>query len=142
MSFSSAVIGIRAGRILGLCVLSGLLVGCAGIPSDGTPGRSASPEEVVAERAQKRWDALVAGDAEKAYAFLSPASRQITSLAAYTSSLKLGFWKGAKVERAVCPEPGRCEVHLVIEYVHGFAISSPSRESWVQSEGQWWYVLK
>ena len=132
----------RAGWILGMCVGLGVLVGCAGISSDGISKRGASPEEIVAERAQKRWDALVAGDAEKAYAYLSPASRQIRSLAAYTGSLKLGFWKAAKVERVVCPEPGLCEVHLVIEYVQGFAVASPARESWAQTEGQWWYVLK
>jgi len=130
------------GRILGLGVVLGVLVGCAGISSDAIPARGSSPEEIVAERAQKRWDALVAGDVEKAYAYLSPASRLTRSLAVYKSSLKLGFWKAAKVERVLCPQAGLCEVHLVIEYVQGFAIASPARESWAQTEGQWWYVLK
>jgi hypothetical protein len=142
MWFRTVALPKKASWILGWCVMLGVLVGCAGIPSDGISTRSASPEEIVAERAQKRWDALVAGDVEKAYAYLSPASRQIRSLAVYRSSLKIGFWKAAKVERVLCPETRLCEVHLIIEYVQGFTIASPARESWAQTEGQWWYVLK
>jgi hypothetical protein len=132
----------RARLFTGLCAMLGLMAGCAGVPPVAVPQRSSSPEEIVGERAQERWEALLAGNLGKAYSFLSPASRQINSLDSYSSSVRVGFWKKARVERVTCPEADLCEVHLVVEYVRGSAISTPLLESWAQSGGQWWYVLK
>jgi hypothetical protein len=115
-----------------------LVAGCAA-PSQGG---SASREEVVRERAQQRWDALVAGDLDKAYGFLSPATRQVNSLANYSSSVRAGFWKKATVERVECREADLCDVHLTVEYARGGTIATPLRESWSQAGGQWWYVMK
>jgi len=50
-----------------------------------------STEEQVRQRAQARWDALVAGNVEGAYALLSPGARQARSLPAYRAMIKTGF---------------------------------------------------
>jgi hypothetical protein len=42
-----------------------------------------TPEEIVHERAQQRWDALLAGDIERAYGFITPAYRATSSLELY-----------------------------------------------------------
>lgn len=115
-----------------------LMAGCAA----PFQGGGASREEVVRERAQQRWDALVSGDLEKAYGFLSPATRQVISLASYSSSIRAGFWKKATVERVECREADLCDVHLTVEYSRGASVATPLRESWSHGGGQWWYVQK
>ena len=55
------------------CMMAGVfLTACATAP--GNTGDS------IAERAQDRWDALLAGDFETAYAFYSPGYRSTTSV--------------------------------------------------------------
>jgi hypothetical protein len=132
----------RAGFLAGCCLSLALAGGCAGLSPEDVTRKATTPEEIVAERAQERCDALVAGNVEKAYSFLSPASRQVMSLTSYASSVRVGFWKKAKVERVECREADLCDVHLVVEYIRGSAIATPLRESWAKSDGQWWYVQK
>ena len=101
-----------------------------------------TPEQQVMERAQARWDALVRGDYKAAYAYLSPGSRQVQSEKDYVNSLRRGFWKAAKVEKATC-EQARCEVQATIEYeFQGQRIKSPLRETWIREGSDWWYVLR
>lgn len=125
-------LGVAAAGILGLTA------GCAGGPVPSSQTR----EEIVARRSQERWDALVAGDAAKAYGYFSPATRQTLTLLGYASSVRVGFWKAAKVEKVECPEEDLCNVHLMIDYARGSTITTPLRESWARSKGEWWYVQK
>ncbi|HMB40230.1 MAG TPA: hypothetical protein VKO85_14215, partial [Wenzhouxiangellaceae bacterium] len=39
-----------------------------------------APEEIVAERAQARWDAVIAGDPESSYEYQTPGYREKTSV--------------------------------------------------------------
>jgi hypothetical protein len=129
-----------------VCLLG--LAGCAA-PRPAAPGVKATggtDEGVAAEvggRAQKRWDALVAGDVEGAYKYLSPGSRQVTTVGVYGASIRLGFWKKAVVQRVECLEPDVCQVHVMVDYlVRGSPVTSPLLESWARSDQEWWYVLK
>ena len=59
------------------------LSGCAGV---GGLTKDSSPEAknaAVTERVKARWAALIDGNLDLAYTYLSPASREILSLAAY-----------------------------------------------------------
>jgi len=113
-----------------------LAAGCAQIAPQ-------SPEIVVRERAQARWDALVKGDFEAAYGYLSPGSRQVESQAAYIGGLRRGFWRTAKVDKVVCAGDQACEVEATIEYeFQGHLTKTPLRESWVREGREWWYVKK
>lgn len=117
------------------------LSGCAAVPAG--PAVAESAEAAIARRAQQRWDALIASDVPKAYGYLSPGSRQSTSLAGYTATLKLGTWRKAAVQRVDCKEPDLCEVHLKIDYqVRGAALATPLLETWTKVGNEWWYVLK
>ena len=101
------------------------------------------PEEIVKERAQGRWDALVKVDVPGAYAFLSPASRSTVTLEGYKGSINPGFWKVATVEKVVCETPESCEAYASIEYDYrGTRIKTPLRESWIKDGSQWWYVYR
>jgi len=112
------------------------LAGCAGIPE-----RTA--EEAVRARAQERWDALVKGDIEKAYAFLSPGSRAVIDLRSYSETIRRGFWKSARVQQVECGSAEACDATSEIEYEYrGSRIKTPLKESWVRQEKDWWYVLK
>lgn len=130
-------LGIRsgvAGIVFGVAAAG--LGGCALL--DSRP-----PEEVLKERAQQKWDALVKSDLKAAYQFLSPGSRAVLSSEAYASSIKAGFWKSAQVERAVCEKPDVCDVHVAIEYDHrGMRIKTPLRETWIKEGSSWWFVQK
>jgi hypothetical protein len=119
-----------------LAAIAITLAGCATIP--------AQPREaVVRERAQARWDALVGGNFEAAYGYLSPGSRAVQSQASFVASLGRGFWKSAKVDKVVCESEQACDVELTIEYeLRGHRTKTPLRETWVREGSEWWYVKK
>ena len=113
-----------------------MIAGCAALPF-------AAPEEVVRERAQGRWDALVQGEILKAYEYLSPGSRSVMKREEYVQSIRRGFWKAAKVNKVECESREACQVHLTIDYEYqGMRTKTPLRESWIRQGSEWWYVQK
>jgi hypothetical protein len=126
---------LRAVKIAAIVSALGLVGGCASVESKPT-------EQVVAERAQARWDALLKGDVEGAYGYLSPGSRAVNTLEAYKSSIRENFWKAARVGKATCASEA-CEVAAEVEYeFRRSRVKTPLSETWVKQEGNWWYVLK
>jgi hypothetical protein len=122
------------GAVAAIAVIA--IAGCAAL--DRGP-----PEEVVVKRAQERWDALVKGDFKAAYAYLSPGSRAVMDQASYESSIRRGFWKAAKVEKAVCETRQKCDAHVTIEYeFRGARTKTPLSETWIQEGSNWWLVQK
>ena len=120
-------------------ILMSALVGIAACASIDQRG----PEEGVVKRAQERWDALVKGDLKTAYGYLSPGSRSVMDLANYESTVRRGFWKSAKVDKAVCAVQQSCEVYVTIEYeFRGGLTKTPLRETWIQEGPDWWLVQK
>jgi hypothetical protein len=116
-------------------LLAVFLAGCAVLQPDA--------EVTVGKRAQARWDALVAGDTKAAYEFLSPGSRAALSLADYASSIRVGFWKSAKVDKVTCESADRCEVAATIEYeFQGRRTKTPLRETWIRDGSEWWYLQR
>lgn len=109
----------------------------------------ASPAEAVSARALARWDALVAGDYKKAHAFISPGMRSLLPLDYYRAYLEASalHWKAAEVESVECAAQ-RCEAAIrrtdvyvgSITALVGQETSSKLQESWIQSEGEWWFV--
>jgi len=113
-----------------------LLAGCAAL--DPRP-----PEEVLKERVQQRWDALVKSDFRAAYQYLSPGSRAVMTPEGYASSLRAGFWKAAAVDRVICEKPDVCDAHVIIEYeFRGSRIKTPLKETWIKEGSSWWFVQK
>jgi len=98
-----------------------------------------SAEEQVRRRAQERWDALVAGNVEAAYALLSPGARQARSLPTYRAMIKTGFWRRAVVDRVECQSSEKCKAVVMVEYLHrGMLVSTPFFEDWVLADREWW----
>ncbi len=126
----------NASRALVTALMIGGLAACAGIVGG-------SPEQVVKERAQARWDALVKGDVKAAYGFLSPGTRAVTTEEVYASGVGKGFWKAVRVEKVTCGSEDNCEASGTIEYEYrGRRTSTPFRETWIKSGSDWWYVPK
>lgn len=112
------------------------VAGCAGL---GTK----SPQSLVQERAQERWDDLVKSDFQAAYAFLSPGSKQVISEKAYADSLVKGFWKSAQVQGVQCESESACEARVEIEYeLHGRRMKTPLHEKWIKEDSKWWYLFR
>src|SRR5689334_17224278 len=115
-----------------------ILGGCA------AAGTARGDKDVVAQRAQERWDLLVKNDFTGAYRYLSPGSRQIlTTPDAYSAEFRRNFWSGAKVDQVSCPTAEVCEVEVWIEYQsRGIKMRTPVHEKWVRQDSNWWFVLE
>lgn len=121
------------------------LAGCATTPPGGGAPPPASPEAVkaaVTARANARWDAIVKNDIDRAYTFLSPASREATSLEKYKATARRREFREGKVESVTC-EADACRVRVLVTYDHPRmkGITTPIVESWIMVDGQAWYVL-
>ena len=104
-----------------------------------------TPEEAVRDRAQARWNALLAGKFDEAYAFLSPASRGVVSAQRFRAGIGgAASWKSAQVHSVTCPDADRCIVIIKVSYeaalprVRLGTIESGVEETWLLDAGQWW----
>ena len=122
-------------------VVSG--VGRCSLRIDQRDLRAGSEREVVAERAEARWQALIKGDVEAAYGFLSAGSKKVTPLVTYKGIIKPGMWRQAKAEKVECKEE-LCTVQLAVTYDAKMmkGITTPIWETWIIEDGSAWYVYR
>ena len=121
-----------------------LAVAVAGCATTGGLTQDSSPEVkrvAVTERVKARWGALIDGNLDLAYTYLSPASREILSLAAYKQSARGSGYREIKVESVEC-DGAACNVRLMLTYDHRLmkGLMTPLDEKWVIDEGKAWYV--
>jgi hypothetical protein len=137
----------RAVRYVSLLAVASCIAGCAGLTKDSAPDVKAA---AVKERAQARWQALIKGDLDAAYAFLSPASKAVTPIEAYRRQVRPGLWRTANVDSVECNSE-LCVVKLQITYdvprgkmspkpLHG--VETPISESWIIENGSAWFVYR
>ena len=109
------------------------------------------PEEVVAERAQARWDAMAERDFQKAWEFYSPGFREQTSAELFSVEMarRPVRWESAKVQQVNCADQ-RCEVSSEVAYsvpgasgpLAGHEGSREVDEIWIELDGKWWYAVE
>ena len=130
---------IRVGMVGVALVLSA----CATAPRDHSVDAYAgkSIEDQVKERAVKRWEALIRGDLDSAYAYFSRATRETYPIELYRVRMRPGNWREAKVESVKCAD-SVCEVVVNIRFDHSRlkGIISPLTERWIIQDGLAWYV--
>ena len=124
-----------------IACLAVLLGGCAAAPK--------SQDDIVIERAQQRWDAVIAGDLETAYTYYSPGFRATNSLIDYGVSMRVRKvrWTSAEYKSHDCEE-SRCSVVFDIGYKVGAPVPGVSvyegsdviEDRWIKTDGQWWFV--
>ena len=115
-----------------------LAVGCAVVPVVPL-----SPEQAVKARAQARWDALVAGQIEKAFEFITPSGRSTLPFDVFRGRLSGTSWRKASVTSATC-EPEVCDVNVTLEVdvLPNLPQPIPISEKWLLVDGQWWFVYR
>ena len=97
-------------------------------------------------RVQARWDAVIARDFEKAYAFETPAYRSDHSAQDYAGQFgNLARWHVAKVRELRYNQPEAVEVVVNLDYSFNLpGVSRPVRtqldilETWVHTDQEWW----
>lgn len=116
------------------------LAGCAGISADSSPE---AKQKLVAERAEARWQALLKGDVDGAYQYLSAGSKAATSLPLYKAKIKPGLWRKAKVDKVDC-DAELCKVQMTItyDYRNMKGIETLLPETWIIENGSAWYVYR
>jgi hypothetical protein len=124
-------------RQVALGIVTVVLAGCAAM--------SMSPEEVIKGRSNEYWKARATQDYEKAFRFLPPSFRAVTTLEAY----KKGFQGSALVvsaqaEAVKCETADKCvvtqklEAKAVLRRASSPPIVTYYDEIWVREDGQWW----
>lgn len=149
-SFRSVV----AGPVL-MLALAGSMSACAplgllGAPADATQATESwleSQKPVIAQRAEARWKALIAGDFQTAYEFETPARRSVFSLQQYKGNFGNSVvWQLARVKSVEYDPVNVARVVLDVEYqapVKGVENARGVRqmtEKWLYSDGGWWYI--
>ena len=119
-----------------------LLSACATTPGD-------SPGDIVRERAQARWDALLSRDYAGAYAYYSPGYRSAVTVTDFEIGIRMrrmGYTSAKYLEHA-CDE-NTCKVTFQV----GYRVSAPVpgvgtwngfqsiKDQWVKTGGEWWYL--
>lgn len=150
-SFTASLLpgGLLAAASLALVLV---LSGCAGTGT-GTPTSAATapvPEQTVEERAQARWDHIVARDFAAAWAFYTPGYRLITPQPEFIAMMagRPVVWEAAEVRSSECAQPDRCTVTSLVAYrvpnaptgINQMTVERELREEWLYVEGQWWFV--
>jgi hypothetical protein len=121
-----------------------LSVGCAnvGSSSNAVSEQASSVEKLVKLRAQQRWDALMEGELNKAYALISPAGRAKLQAQDYRARVNTGHFRKALVQEASC-QLDSCDVKVSLDYVvGGMSLKQTLSEIWILDEGNWWFVYR
>jgi len=137
----------RFGQTVGFWGVAGsagmMLAACANLPAGGVTAESAPEvkQAAVTARSKARWQAVIDGEVERGYEFLSPGSRAVTPLATYRAKARLSGFRAADIESAAC-EAETCKVRLKVTLDHRLmkGIEAPIEETWVLENGQYWYV--
>ena len=140
----SSNIGQSVGRwVSKACRLAGGFLGAALLVSACASLDARPAAEVVKERSQARWSALVNGETAKTYEYLTPTARKTLKLEDYTANMRTGFWKAVTVDKVACDSPDVCVASVTVEYDHKMGRNkSPLQETWIREGSNWWYAQK
>ena len=130
-----------------LAALAALLVALAGCNTNSDPTAD------VEKRAVDRWNFLISHQAEKAYDYLSPGTRETQTRESYAAAMNSRpmRWTAAKFNRKEC-DADRCKVYIDVTYsvampgagAIGKPIESTSTqtETWVRVKDDWYFLPK
>lgn len=102
-------------------------------------------EAVVAERATARWQALIKRDYNGAYAYLSPSSREATTLSNFQTRIAAIEYRTVTIDKVECmAEVCNVKLTLTYDYPPGKikGVVTPLDESWIIDQGQAWFVFR
>jgi hypothetical protein len=130
------------------CLAAYVMVGgCASLGWGGLNKETPAPEKqaAVGKRVEGRWQALIRGDFEAAYAYFTPASREVVRAADFAARMSKFPYRSVKVEKVEC-EAEVCTASLTITYDHPAMnmtnVPTSLEEKWVIEHGQAWLVFR
>jgi len=104
----------------------------------------------VDKRAIERWNYLIAHQAEKAYDYLSPGTRETQTRESYAASMnnRPVKWSAVKFNRKEC-DADRCKVYIDVTYSVAMPsvgkpveTTSTQSETWVHVNDGWFFLPK
>jgi hypothetical protein len=110
---------------------------------------TASREDVIKERAQARWDALLSRDYASAYALHSPGYRSAATVVDFEISMRT---RRIRYTSAEYLEQNCVENTCTVRFRVGYQVNSPVpgvnvwngfdviTDQWVKVDGEWWYL--
>ena len=123
-------------KVLIMVAAFGLLTACATVNQSNR-----TDEDVVAEKSQKRLNALLEGDIEAALTYATPVYRDLVTLDRYIPRvIGSSRWEKAEVGDVVCEEDV-CNVKALVTYsAPRFKMTNTTviPEKWIRIEGEWW----
>src|ERR1700680_1859514 len=133
----------RQGIVVLLAVSLASLAGCASTSGSGADLALEAKKALVTERINARWQALIKGDLDAAYTYMSAASKETMPLTAYKAKIKPGMWRSVKINAIVC-EVEICTASMTLTYDHRLmkGIQTPFQESWIIEKGTAWFVAR
>ncbi len=144
-AFAASSTLVRAANPASRLALAGaglaiLLSGCASLSPKTT-------EEIVAQRANERWNLMRADKFESSYEFTAPSYKAVKDAKSYRSLYgSASAWTDAKVAKVECSSDAACNVVMEITVrnvspMRGApTLTTAIDESWVK-EGDRWYFL-
>ena len=134
-------------QITTLALAALLLGGCASSPEEAD---KVGDWKDLEGRAMARWEAIIAGDYEAAYDYLSPGYRSGVSRQSY--SRRYGSTpvqrNSVEYQETVCQSETRCEVRLMVGYAVENMLPGMDRveskalvrEDWILIQGAWFHA--
>jgi hypothetical protein len=117
-----------------------VLAGCA------TVGAGADPQTAVRARANQRWQHMMAGKFDEAYAMLAPGYRAVRTAQAFKDGLNTSVkWESAQVLAVDCESAESCAAKIRLEVVPPANLRAKGNivthfdEKWILVDGQWWH---
>ena len=126
----------RAATGAAALLVSLLLAACATAPW-------AEPQDQVRDRANARWQALLAGNFAKAYTFTTPTFKKTMTEQAYKGQFANAQWMGAEVVGVTCAQPTVCLAKVRLDSKINLPrttlnkITTHFDETWLLEDGQW-----
>jgi predicted small secreted protein len=135
--------GRQGTRALVAVSLAASLAGCAAMSGGGKDLAPEAKQALVSERINARWNALIKGDLDRAYTFMSAGSQEAMPLKLYKEKIKPGMWRAVKVDSMNC-DAEICQVKMTLTYDHKMmkGIQTPFQETWILEKGNAWYVYR
>ena len=123
--------------------LAASLAGCASMSGGGKDLAPEAKQALVTERLNARWNALIKGDLDQAYTFMSAGSQEAMPLKLYKEKIKPGMWRAVKIDSMNC-DAEICQVRMTLTYDHRMmkGVQTPFQETWILEKGNAWYVYR
>lgn len=125
-----------------LATLSVALAGCAGTGGLNESSPAGDKRTQVLARADARGAALVAGDLDKAYSFLSEGSKAVISKENFFRRMSIVPFTAYRIDDASC-EASTCRVQSKLTFNHRVmkGVTTPVTETWVIERGEPFFVF-